>query len=193
MRRLIRVHSVKARRTEFIGNLHNFDHLSLSASVSVGALHKACMNDIEREGRKYSVAQLPVTREDRDARVLATLRSSTRGLSKDRVSNIAASEVKRLINQMQPGSEPAHPASLYNLLDMRGSDVRLATENVVEGGRRVVPYPAIAWEWGCVQIYAWRAPQHINILISSESPDRGLRRYGIERQYKGAHDKKRKK
>ena len=35
---------------------------------------------------------------------------------------------------------------------------------IVEGGRQVIPYPAMAWEWRCIQTYPWKAQQHINVL-----------------------------
>ena len=37
-------------------------------------------------------------------------------------------------------------------------------EPFLEGGKQVIPYPAMAWEWRCTQTYAWRAKQHINVL-----------------------------
>ena len=40
----------------------------------------------------------------------------------------------------------------------------LRDSTITNGSRQVVPYPAMAWAWRSVQSYAWRTPQHINIL-----------------------------
>ena len=53
---------------------------------------------------------------------------------------------------------------LVNLVDFRGSDGRLLDGSVCEGSRQTVPYPAVVWDWKCVQSYAWATDQHINVL-----------------------------
>ena len=62
------------------------------------------------------------------------------------------------------GQEAGHLRNLVNLVDLRGSDVRLETRSVCDSSRQAVPYPAVAWKWRCVQSYAWRSAQHINVL-----------------------------
>ena len=47
---------------------------------------------------------------------------------------------------------------------LKGSDVRLETGELLDGARQPIPYPAIVWDWRCVQSYAWRQTQHINVL-----------------------------
>jgi hypothetical protein len=42
--------------------------------------------------------------------------------------------------------------------------VRLDTGSVLDGCVQLVPDPAIAWDLKCAQSYAWRSPQHINVL-----------------------------
>ena len=69
-----------------------------------------------------------------------------------------------LLRHIVPGGEVAHLRSLYAVLDVRGSDVRLDTGDIIEGGWPLVPYPAIAWDWRCQQAYRWQTPQHINVL-----------------------------
>ena len=90
--------------------------------------------------------------------------NSTRGFNKDLVSAAAAEQVLGLLDRMQPGDEFRHLEYLYNIWDLRGSDVRLDTGSFVDNCRQILPYPAIAWEWQCVQSYAWATPQHINVL-----------------------------
>ena len=53
---------------------------------------------------------------------------------------------------------------LCAILDLRDSVVRVESGEVLEGGRQLVPYPAIAWGWRSVQSYRWQAAQHINVL-----------------------------
>ena len=40
----------------------------------------------------------------------------------------------------------------------------LEAGEVLEGGRQLVPYPAVAWDWRCVQSYTWQSRQHINVF-----------------------------
>ncbi len=57
-----------------------------------------------------------------------------------------------------------HLKGLLDVVDLRGSDVRLDIGAILEGSRQPIPYPAICWDWSCVQAYAWKQPQHINVL-----------------------------
>ena len=65
---------------------------------------------------------------------------------------------------MHPGSEVKHLTELVQVADHRGSDVNLRTQEVLEGQRQAVPYPAFCWQWRVVQSYAWNCLQHINVL-----------------------------
>lgn len=47
---------------------------------------------------------------------------------------------------------------------MHGSDVKFDIGTIVEGGRQLVPYPAIAWGWRSCQSYRWQTLQHIKVL-----------------------------
>ena len=65
---------------------------------------------------------------------------------------------------MQRGRELEHFNFFLNSIDSRGSGVFLRDGIILEGGRQVIPSPAMAWEWRCVQTYPCRASQHINVL-----------------------------
>ena len=112
--------------------------------------------------REWKAQQLPDSRLAQTEWVFKCMTNSTRGLNKDIVSVKAAEQVMALLDSMQPGLESAHLQQLYIMLHLRGSDVRLDTGTVVDSCRQVLPYPAIAWEWRCVQSYAWATP---NILM----------------------------
>ena len=96
--------------------------------------------------------------------ILNSINHSTKGLARGGLSAHVSSQVFNLLKGMRPGLEASHLQSLFTLLDMRGSDVKLDTVTVVEGGRQLVPYPAIAWDWKSIQSYRWQTPQHINVL-----------------------------
>ena len=65
---------------------------------------------------------------------------------------------------MAKGGEYEHLKYLLRYADFRGCEVSLRDGSVCEGGRQTIPYPAIAWDWKCVQSYGWQNSQHINIL-----------------------------
>ena len=46
----------------------------------------------------------------------------------------------------------------------KGADVRLESGDIIGGSHQPVPYPAIVWDWRCVQSYAWNQSGHINVL-----------------------------
>jgi hypothetical protein len=126
-----------------------FKSLSLMVSASLGSLAKL---------------QLPVGHQDQRSWVLDALRHSTKGLSKPGVALFAAEAVMSLIATMCPGNEIAHLQGLLNIIDFRGSDVRLDSGVILEGSRQPTPYPAICWDWAVVQSYGWQQHQHINVL-----------------------------
>ena len=70
----------------------------------------------------------------------------------------------RIVKTMVPGAESQHFVALFDLLDHRGSDVRLETGSVLESSRQAIPYPASAWKWETVQCYSWKTSQHIDVL-----------------------------
>ena len=113
---------------------------------------------------RWSSSQLPVAPSLQHNWILDALRNSTRGLKRPGFAADAAAHVLRILNTMKSGEEILHLNGLVNLVDMRGSDVRLDTGSICESSRQAVPYPAVAWNWRCVQSYAWRSTQHINVL-----------------------------
>ena len=96
--------------------------------------------------------------------IFNSINHSTKGLARGGLSAHVSSQVFNLLKGMRPGLEASHLQSLFTLLDMRGSDVKLDTGTVVEGGRHLVPYPASAWDWKSIQSYRWQTPQHINVF-----------------------------
>jgi hypothetical protein len=112
----------------------------------------------------WDAARLPLCPSDRLGWVLQSLRSSTRGLSRVGLSSEASDRILNWVSEMIPGSEKKHLINLLNDVDFKGSDVRLESGTLLEGARQPVPYPAIAWQWTCVQAYSWKQKQHINVL-----------------------------
>ncbi len=69
-----------------------------------------------------------------------------------------------LVSTKRPGGEVEHLRDLLDIVDFRGSDVRLDIGVVLEGSRQPIPYPAICWDWTCLQAYSWKQSGHINVL-----------------------------
>ena len=110
------------------------------------------------------VGQLPVNSFEHSNFVLSALTNSTKGLAKCGRASEATEQVLQILGSMSLGNEAAHLANLHAFLDLRGSDVRLDSGSILEAARQAVPYPAFAWQWQCIQSYAWTQPQHINVL-----------------------------
>ena len=96
--------------------------------------------------------------------IFRALKDSTKGFSRPGLAMDAARHVFKILTTMVRGREKEHLNELINLVDFRGSDVRLLDGSVCEGSRQTVPYPAVVWDWKCVQSYAWASEQHINVL-----------------------------
>lgn len=124
----------------------------------------ALKTDIRRELIAWADSMLPSGTEKQAAWVLANMHNSTGGLGKDRVSENTTQSVLSILKGVRVGQELEHLKQMYSLLELRGSDVRLEIGVVLDGSRQVVPYPAMAWDWVCIQSYAWKAPQYINVL-----------------------------
>ena len=77
--------------------------------------------------------------------VFRALTNSTKGLARPDHAADAAGHVFRILSTMKVGHEAEHSQGLINLIDFRGSDVRLATGSIYDGSRQAVPYPVIAW------------------------------------------------
>lgn len=89
---------------------------------------------------------------------------STRGFSHDLVSSAAAGQVLGWLAEMTLGNKARPLSRLYDVIDLRGSDVCLDTGTVHDSGRQTMPYLAFAWEWAVVQSCPWPAAQHISVL-----------------------------
>ena len=96
--------------------------------------------------------------------VLKALAASTKGLARHGRASEATAQVIRILTAMSSGKEAEHLSLLHAFLDLRGSDVRLDSGSILEGARQAIPYPAFAWQWRCVQSYAWSQSQHLNVL-----------------------------
>ena len=96
--------------------------------------------------------------------ILNCLRHSTKGLSKIGIAESAAVSVMGMVQSVQVGREAEHLRSLLDVVDFKGSDVRLETGSILEGVRQPIPYPAPVWQWQVVQSYPWKQTQHINVL-----------------------------
>lgn len=106
----------------------------------------------------------PGLHADRSIWIYNKLINSTRGLSHDINSTTATREILSWLDEMTPGSEESHLVSLYRVIDLRGSDVRLDISSVLTAGGQTMPYRVFAWEWSSVQSYAWATQQHIDEL-----------------------------
>ena len=119
---------------------------------------------LKKVAAQWCASQLPIAPALQHAWVLNALRNSTKGLQRPGFAADAASHVLRILQTMRQGKEAEHLRNLVNLVDLRGSDVRLETRSVCESSRQSVPYPAVAWKWRCIQSYSWQSAQHINVL-----------------------------
>ena len=113
---------------------------------------------------KRKEAQFPFNPAEHSNFVLKALASSTKGLARHGRASEATFQVLNILYAMSAGKEAVHLSSLHAFLDLRGSDVRLDSGSILEGARQAIPYPAFAWQWRCVQSYAWSQSQHINVL-----------------------------
>jgi len=112
----------------------------------------------------WKAIQFPLGKEEQKTWVLRCLLHSTRGFSKPGVAAKVSDEVQSLLATVSWGKEVHHWKHILKSCDFRGSEVSLRDGTVIEGTRQVIPYPAMVWEWHSVQAYAWREPQHINVL-----------------------------
>ena len=117
-----------------------------------------------RAEQSLSDARFPTDVRSQKLWVLRALRCSTRGFTRPGLAVAAVDEVMQMIKSMRAGRVAEHLASLFKLVDHRGSDVRLETGDLLDSSRQAVPYPAPAWNWQPVQAYSWDNSQHINVL-----------------------------
>ena len=113
---------------------------------------------------KWSVAQVPIGTILQHEWVLDSLLKSTKGLSRPGTAKVIVAELMRLIATLEVGGESEHLHFILRTSDFKGSDVRLETGELLDGARQPIPYPAVVWDWRCVQSYSWRQNQHINVL-----------------------------
>ena len=112
----------------------------------------------------WSKAQFPFGELEQQSSSLDALNHSTRGMAKPGVALHAAEAVVSLLATMKRGGEQKHLLGLLDIVDFRGSDVRLDSGTILEGLRQPIPYPAIAWGWQVRQSDPWRQTGHINVL-----------------------------
>lgn len=171
---LIDLVGVVCTQTGSVGEIwavHNFTHAVNLPGVGIEGRGVApvCIKDCVQ---RFVIPELnlsggqafPDLHADRSIWIYNQLINSTRGLSHDINSTTATRQILSWLDEMAPGSEEAHLNSLYRVIDLRGSDVRLDISSVLITGRQTMPYPAFAWEWSSVQSYTWATHQHINVL-----------------------------
>ena len=73
-------------------------------------------------------------------------------------------QFEAVLRTIVPGKESEHMMWILKFVDFRGSEVRLTGGAVVDSSRQAVLYPAVVWNWTCVQSYSWAQTQHINVL-----------------------------
>ena len=84
--------------------------------------------------------------------VKRALLSSTKGLARAGIATAAADSVFRIIETARDVSIEEHLKELYQLVDHRGSDVRLDAGEVLDSAAQAVPYPAPIWDWRTVPL-----------------------------------------
>ena len=89
------------------------------------------------------------------------LSQSTSRLAREPVLQLAAEAVFSMEKQMRRGNEWQHLHDLALATSIRGTDVRLWLANLEN---QELPYPAKRWFWKEVMSYAWKRPDHINVL-----------------------------
>lgn len=89
------------------------------------------------------------------------LSHSTARLAREPVLHFAAEAIFKLELQMRRGNESQHLHEMALTTSIRGTDVRLWLSNLEN---QELPYPAKRWFWKEVMAYAWKRPDHINVL-----------------------------
>eukprot|EP00971_Amphidinium_carterae_P344688 6485233-Amphidinium_carterae.1 len=79
--------------------------------------------------------------------IRASLGTSTTRLADQEIKEAAARKILDWAATMKPGYERAHRHSLIRHADLRGSDVKLTTQELVQATMQEVPYPAYKWLW----------------------------------------------
>ncbi|CAK0791571.1 unnamed protein product, partial [Prorocentrum cordatum] len=177
-------HGRGGSRAEGMALLHNspalhsalhrpaMEHEAVRPSIGAGTF----MDLAHPEGmcRVYAEVMLKELKEFEATRPLAApseravwirceLSLATQRLSQGSARLLAVQRILAMTATMEPGREAKHLASLLQLVDYRGADVRLDTGYSTEG-RQGLPHPAFCWRWETTRAYKWVAPQHINVL-----------------------------
>ena len=116
------------------GIVFSFPYILSSEWLPSWELVKACMPAVQAQLSDWDKSLLPRDADSQASWVFHSLINSTKGFARDNVGLKAAAEVTALLKHMKPGSECLHFSSLFSMLDVRGSDVRLDTGDVLEGG-----------------------------------------------------------
>lgn len=114
--------------------------------------------------RDWEQSQLPIESSLRPAWISTALSRSTTRLAQDRIQELLMPQLMQILSSVKVGGEMDHLKDLLRSCDHRGSDVRLASQVLLDGCRQEVPYPAFIWKWKATQSYPWRQTQHINAL-----------------------------
>ena len=97
---------------------------------------------------------LPSGEERQRLWIRKSLDSSTKGLARVGVAAVATDEIFNIIDTARDRPVSEHLRELYQLVDHRGSDVRLDSGGVLDSAAQNVPYPAPIWEWTTVPGYS---------------------------------------
>ena len=93
---------------------------------------------------------LPSGEERQKLWIRRALLSSAKGLARPGLAAAAAVSVFNIIETARDRSVSEHLRDLYQLVDHRGSDVRLDSGDILESAAQAVPYPAPIWDWRTV-------------------------------------------
>ena len=100
-------------------------------------------------------------RQGRVAILRWELAQSTSRLAQESVLQLAAESVFAMELQMRRGNEQQHLHELALAASIRGTDIHLWLAGLEN---QEMPYPAKRWFWKEVMSYAWKRPDHINVL-----------------------------
>ena len=74
--------------------------------------------------------------------VLDAVLHITKGMAKPGIAAMICEQVEKVLSTIKPGDEARHMQWILELVDFKGSEVRLKDATIVDGSLQAVPYPA---------------------------------------------------
>ena len=123
---------------------------SFSLKVWPESAVKSILSAFVSESGDLLSKALPAGEERQWLWIKKAMSSSTKGLARPNVVDAATDAVFNVLNSAREVSVAEHLRELYQLVDHRGSDVRLDAGEILDSAAQAVPYPAPIWQWSTV-------------------------------------------